>query len=572
MSHLGFGKRLMHGAPDGGVGSDNKPNGSIVPAGTLNCNPTDVRASNIFDALGNCNATHGGWNPVNNGCGDTVRSLVVSNLFDSQFVHKAGLDHRHEGIETVPQFLYFPNQTSKVHQQMWWEWIKRAKELGNLRVMVALTVNSELLAKILNGSSPVDDKASADLQIDEIKSFVKRHNDFMEIAETPADLRRIVGADKLAVVLGMEVDNLGNFNQPGAVVNEASVKAEIHRLHAKGVRYVFPIHLVDNKFGGTAVYEDLFNFANKYSTGSFYKVYESDQVVYKLGVKSDVGVFLSTSKDMRPILDGMSFTPYPPAFEANPTSPDFCVHPALPFNGRLGCFKTFKLLKGILDPPPEYQLYDTIPKGHVNDAGLTSLGKFAVLEMMKLGMLIDIDHMSDKSQADILEIAERPGNKYPLNIGHNGLQNRRASERIASLNTVKRIAALGGVFGVGTADSEEHNFDAQTFISSFNEVWAAMGGDSYGAVAIGTDVNGMERLPRASKGLPVQFYAGFPMAQTGNRIWDYRIEGVAHYGLMADFLLDVKQRSPSVHQNLMNSAEHFARMWEKAEKQKTSVK
>src|SRR5215207_2734335 len=99
-----------------------------------------------------------------------------------------------------------------------------------------------------------------------------------------------------------------------------------------------------------------------------------------------------------------------------------------------------------------------------------------------------------------------------------------------------------------------------------------MGGDSYGAVAIGTDVNGMERLPRASKGLPVQFYEGFPMAQTGSRIWDYRIEGVAHYGLMADFLRDVQQRSSSVHQDLMNSAEHFARMWEKAEKQKTSVK
>jgi len=60
MSHLGFGKRLLHGAPDGGVGLDNKPNGLIVPAGTLNCNPTDFRASNVFDALGNCNSTHGG--------------------------------------------------------------------------------------------------------------------------------------------------------------------------------------------------------------------------------------------------------------------------------------------------------------------------------------------------------------------------------------------------------------------------------------------------------------------------------------------------------------------------------
>jgi hypothetical protein len=57
-----------------------------------------------------------------------------------------------------------------------------------------------------------------------------------------------------------------------------------------------------------------------------------------------------------------------------------------------------------------------------------------------------------------------------------------------------------------------------------------------------------------------------------NRTWDYLTEGVAHYGLIADFLRDVKQRSPQTHENLMNSAEHFARKWEKAERQRTSVK
>jgi len=578
MSHLGFGKKLMHGAPDIGM---------IIPAGTRNCNQSDFRATTINEALGNCKATHGVWDPINNPCGDHLRSLVINRMFDKDFKHilptisfnrdtVIGI-HQSEGMDTTPfNFTYFPHQTSKVHQQMWWEWIKRAKELGNLRVMVALTVNSDLLSNILNGDNPKDDKAAADLQIDEIITFVARHskdpNAWMEIAYTPADLRRIVGENKLAVILGMEVDNIGNFNKPGAVVNQETVKAEINRLHAKGVRYVFPIHLVNNKFGGTAVYEDLFNFANKYSTGSFFKVNQSASVNFKLGDMSEIGVFLSTNKAIRPILEGLKPIPYPPAFNADPTSPDFCLNPQ-PFAGSLGCWRTFKLLNGIINPPSEYQNYNTIPKGHVNDQGLTGLGKFAVLEMMKLGMIIDIDHMSDLSQNDTLDIAERLGNDYPLNIGHNGLQNFRSSERIASLNTVKRIAALKGVFGVGTADSEEHTYDAQTFISSFNEVWTAMGGNSYGAVAIGTDVNGMERLPRASQGLSsATFYTNFPKSKTGNKEWDYTKEGVAHYGLMADFLRDVMQRSPQTHENLMNSAEHFARMWEKAEKQKSIVK
>jgi microsomal dipeptidase-like Zn-dependent dipeptidase len=577
MSHLGFGKKLLHGAPDIGM---------LIPAGTRNCNKFDFRASTINEALGNCGSTHGGWGLINL-CGDHIRALVINRMFDKDFAHRLSGDpfaggnligdHQHEGMDTQPfNFAFFPNQTSKAHQQMWWEWIKRAKELGNLRVMVALTVNSDLLANILNGDNPKDDKASADLQLDELKLFVSRHskgpNAWMEIAYTPADLRRIVGENKLAVILGMEVDNIGNFNKPGAVVNQATVKAEIQRLYDKGVRYVFPIHLVNNKFGGAAVYEDLFNFSNKYSTGSFFTVSQSGVVNFKLGDGSELGVFLSTNKEIRPILDGLKLVPYPPSFNADPTSPDFCMNP-IPFNGSLGCFRTFKILSGIINPPSEYQMYNTIPKGHVNDIGLTGLGKFAVLEMMKLGMIIDIDHMSDLSQNDTLDIAERSGNDYPINIGHNGIENFRTSERIASLNTVKRIAALKGVFGIGTADSEAHKYDAQTFISSFNEVWLAMGGNSYGAVAIGTDVNGMERLPRASQNLnSATFYSGFPKSKTGNKEWDYTTDGVAHYGLMADFLKDVRNRDPLVHENLMNSAEHFVRMWEKAEKQKTSVK
>lgn len=586
MSHLGFGKKLLHGAPDTGL---------LVPKGTHNCNTSDFRASTMAEALGNCSSTHGGWGP-GNGCGDHIRAFVLNNLFDKHFAHKlpANLlhggnligDHQHDGIETHPNFLYWPSQTSKVHQQMWWEWIKRAKEKGNLRVMVALTVNSELLAKILNGDEPRDDKNSADLQLDELKTFIGSHPDFMEIAYTAGDLRRIVGEGKLAVVLGMEVDNIGNFNQPGAAVNEGTVRAEIQRLYAKGVRYVFPIHLVDNKFGGTAVYEDLFNFSNKYSTGSFYSVNPSELVRFKLGDMSQIGQSLSASKGIGTILDALSPIPYQPAFQPDPTKPKFCINP-LPLQGSLGCWETFLVAKGILSPGPSYQTYNTSPiwKGHVNSQGLTNIGEFATKEMMKLGMLIDIDHMSDLSQNDTLKLAEQFS--YPVNIGHNGIRKTSGSERHAAIASIKRVAKLGGVFGIGTADSDSHIADAQTFISSFEAVWSVMAEDGgIPRVGIGTDVNGMERLPRASTGLnSASFYSAnffddipnnieenFQMAKTGTRSWDYTTEGVVHYGLMADFMRDVRKRNVLVHQRMMDSAEYFAQMWEKVEKQKTSVK
>lgn len=589
MSHLGFGKKLLHGVPDGSVGPDNKPNGSIVPAGTRSCNAQEFRASNIFDALGNCSSTHGGWGLGYNECGDSVRATIISELFDADFASKLKNDlfnggnligdHRHEGIDSVPQqFLYWPHQTSKVHQQMWWEWIKRAKEQGNLRVMVALAVNSELLAEIINGGSPRDDKSSADLQIDEIKSFVGRHNDFMEVAYAAADVRRIVGAGKLAVILGVEVDNIGNFNKQSvppfdyapSPPSDAAVRAEIQRLYAKGVRYVFPIHLLDNQFGGTAVYEDLFNFANKYSTGKFYTVRQSNAVGFKLGEMSDIGVYLSSNKDIGRILDGLALIPYKPAFNANPLDSRFCIN-ALPFHGSLGCWTTFRTIRTLLTPPVEWQIYDSIPKGHLNAKGLSNAGKVAVKEMMKLGMLIDIDHMSDLAQDDTLTMAERF--QYPVNIGHNGIRHANSVERHASISATQRVAALGGIFGVGTADSEEHHTDASTFIASFNEVWATSSAKgSAPRVAMGTDVNGMERLPRAPKTHSVNFYnSEFPRSTTGSRTWDYTVEGVSQYGLMADFMKDVREKNLSVHQRLMDSAEYFAQMWEKAEKQKASV-
>ncbi len=589
MSHLGFGGKLMHGSPDTGL---------LMLSGTRNCNPAPFRAGTIEQALGSCSSTHGGWG-LNNPCGDHLRAAVLNNLFDKHFIYKLPNDiltgnligdHQHQGIETNPNFLYFPNQTSKTHQQMWWEWIKRAKEKGNLRVMVALTVNSELLANILNGENPRDDKASANLQLDEMITFISSHGDFMEIAKTPTDLRRIVGDGKLAVILGMEVDNIGNFNKENA--NQSTVRAEIQRLHNKGVRYIFPVHLVDNKFGGTAVYEDLFNFSNKYSTGRFYRVTPSNQVKFRLGDMSNIGVTLSADKDVKQLVDGMSGIQYPPAaatasFQADPTKPGLCLFPFPNPIPTLGCWQTFRLAQGILRPGPDFPNYNTSPAsmGHVNSLGLDDpLGTFAIKEMMKLGMVIDIDHMSDRSQNETLTIAE--AFQYPVNIGHNGVRKSDGSERHASIDSIKRIAKLGGIFGVGTADSEDHIADAQTFISSFEAVWSTMALDGGSPrVAIGTDVNGMERLPRATTGLissdfysanyfddiPDNLEENFQRCQTGNRVWDYTREGVAHYGLMADFMRDVRKRSVSVHQRMMDSAEYFAQMWEKVEKQKRFV-
>jgi hypothetical protein len=123
------------------------------------------------------------------------------------------------------------------------------------------------------------------------------------------------------------------------------------------------------------------------------------------------------------------------------------------------------------------------------------------------------------------------------------------------------------MFGVGTA-----NTDPQQFISEFNRAWATMGNR---ATAMGTDANGMEPLPRSSPGLNSgTFYSGgFTKSKTGTKEWDYTTEGVAHYGLMKDFLKDLRSKSGgnAVVDNLFKSAEYFAQMWERCEIQARQV-
>ena len=231
MSHLGFGRKAMHGVPD---------IGSIIPAGTGDCNPRDFRARSIEEALGHCNSTHGGFGfevpgiSKGNQCGDYIRAGIINHALDHDFIHKVSIDrnlhgdHEHDGY---PDFKYWPHQSSVLHQQMWWEWLERAYQ-GGLRVMVALTVNSEILAEILNGDPPYDDKTVADIQIEETIRFVNNH-DFMQIAYSPADVREIVRKNKLAVVLGMEVDRLGNFGKPSVPVSETALRNELRNYTGK---------------------------------------------------------------------------------------------------------------------------------------------------------------------------------------------------------------------------------------------------------------------------------------------------------------------------------------------------
>jgi microsomal dipeptidase-like Zn-dependent dipeptidase len=223
-----------------------------------------------------------------------------------------------------------------------------------------------------------------------------------------------------------------------------------------------------------------------------------------------------------------------------------------------------------------YTLYDPpgySRTGHRNALGFTDKGRMAVKYMMRKGMLIDIDHMSDKAADEMLNIAL--ANNYPVNVGHviprgeNGSVNA-GGERTKSNRQLRQVIQTGGMIGSG------HGGEASIFANVLTSLAQLTG---YKNIAFGTDVN-IDKLPAApatDAGRLDNNPFGLSDLRTGNKTWNfetYNRDGVSHYGLMPEYIQSVMQAcsSRTVANTLWRGTEYFAQMWEKCERQRTSVR
>jgi microsomal dipeptidase-like Zn-dependent dipeptidase len=519
MANLGFAGKLLYGGPDySGDG------GALLPSDP-DCN-NDVRALTVQQALGHDRSTHGDW-ALDNMCGDSIRSLVISAV---QTMNNAN-NPPSDALGALP-FSQWPMSNDVTHQVMWAESIKRAWQAG-LRVMVALAVNNTTLADTVAGlgDGPDDDMSSADLQIAELKAMVARHSDFMEVAYDSDDLQRIVAGGKLAIVLGLEVDNIGDFNTYGHLT-QADIANEIARLHDEGVRYLFPIHLIDNPFGSTAAYQDLFNLSNLREAGHFWNLQcadPADQINYRLTMTN-------------PLLDPFSD----------------------PLTAEMAALMVFKLHLISFDnpaPPPCPGDGGVLNRG-TPTPGLTPDGVFAVQEMMRQCMLIDVDHASQASRLDLVALALDAG--YPMNSGHNNVRSARGGQTERQLVPAQyaQLQQVHGLFGVGSARQNE----ADWLIEAQDVLNAA--GDG-GVVGFGTDSDGISPLmpPPPFGAPPVVYSSSYPASTLGGASWDYNDAGVAHYGMLSDFLKGLTQLDggAALFANMMQGAQAFHDSWARAE-------
>lgn len=255
LANLAFGGRFLWGKPGP---SDAEPNLTIDqalspcdpihnPDGTLNFNPK-LSVGSVGDELGK----------------------IIGSYLETSVEHVQGnlFQHSHNGN---PAFDGWPKYSSVIHQQMHVAWIERAHNLGKLNLIVAAVVNSEGIANLIGDparSDTFDDAGSTRAQLDAIKDLV-RHTSFMEIAYTPQDARQIINKGKVAVILSVEVDTINDFwYEP----TDDEIRTFLDNLYSYGVRHVIPIHLEDNVFGGTAIYDDRFNIMNRILRGHYFEV------------------------------------------------------------------------------------------------------------------------------------------------------------------------------------------------------------------------------------------------------------------------------------------------------------
>jgi len=131
--------------------------------------------------------------------------------------------------------------------------------------------------------------------------------------------------------------------------------------------------------------------------------------------------------------------------------------------------------------------------------GLTEAGREMIQEMESRHMIVDLAHGSMAQIDDVLAMAKRP-----VVISHTGVKGTCDNNRNLSDDQLRKIAANGGLVGIGLWDTATCGPDAaatakaQKYVADLIGVQhVANGSDFDGAVTTPFDVSGMAKLTEA---------------------------------------------------------------------------
>ncbi|MFT6897950.1 MAG: microsomal dipeptidase-like Zn-dependent dipeptidase [Paraglaciecola sp.] len=520
------------------------------------------------------------------------------------------------GNSGAPAFNNWPTWTTTTHQQTYYPWLERAYR-GGLRLTVMLAVTNEAMCKGTNKDQDTEWPLCEDSMgpiLDQLEAawdfqrFIDDQNDgpgtgWFRIVTEPTEAREIIAEGKLAVVLGIEVDNLFNCKETGCAedfglpadrintINEAAGGVElldepttledaVQVIYDLGVRHVFPVHNFDNAFGAAATWQDVIGVGQFVSEGRWWELEDCGND------KGDYGFWIDNA--LQNIVNivgfaGLSFDSPPFSLQLPPEYINGNLNPGYASCNQRGLRKTL-----------------------VTDDPTSDYGKRLLDALMDHGMLIDVDHMSNHSLDDTIELTKQepgsPGTPYPLLASHvqffdlhdkeygdNGGRHERmrTKEQLAAIkNSGGMIAAMlkddvqdtgnkGKKFTqaytplLGPAINDDCRHSSSTYAQAYQYAVDTMGAP----VAFGSDFNGIagHTGPRFGSGacggdIPFSVEVGstnersaqmrgdnrlqypftlpgfgeFNEQVSGVKTFDFNVDGLAHVGLLPDMVKDME--------------------------------
>ena len=125
--------------------------------------------------------------------------------------------------------------------------------------------------------------------------------------------------------------------------------------------------------------------------------------------------------------------------------------------------------------------------------GLTELGKKVVRRMEELGMIIDLAHVSPRAADQVLSMVKRP-----IVVSHTGVKATCPGPRNLSDEQIRRIAANGGLIGIGYWKGAICKLDVHSIVRAMSHVKKLVGVDN---LALGSDFDGSTLVPFDTSGL-----------------------------------------------------------------------
>lgn len=135
-------------------------------------------------------------------------------------------------------------------------------------------------------------------------------------------------------------------------------------------------------------------------------------------------------------------------------------------------------------------------KDSENGIGLTSFGKAAVAEMNRLGMLVDVSHLSEKSFWDVQEVSSAP-----IIASHSNSRVLCRHPRNLDDEQLKAIKSSNGVIGINLYPhflNDAGHASIDDILRHIEHIAAVTGEDHIG---LGADFDGIECLPEGIQGI-----------------------------------------------------------------------